>query len=267
MFACHRKRIKYTFCSDECKNTPFIPKKCVECDSVFHVTYHNARSAKFCSTDCRNRLNRKTETHKKGPQITLVCGQCKKEFKARKIYKDKQRYCSRKCSGIAIGKRRKGKNNPKWKEKVKKVCLYCNEEFKTFPSRTKRAKYCCKKHSLLGNLERLSHNPRTNIEIKMAETLKRHKINFTEQVLMFDKFLVDFRLDDYPIIVQCDGKYWHDQPTARSRDKGQDRYLTKSGYVVLRFDDKQILDNINSCIALIKHTMRQPDQPPLMPYV
>ena len=101
----------------------------------------------------------------------------------------------------------------------------------------------------------------------MANALTGKGIAFSEQVPMFDKFLVDFKLNNYPIIIQRDGDYWHNRPHVRSRDKGQDRYLAKSGYMVLRFDDKQILNNIDGCLSLIKSAIKNPAQSPLMPYI
>lgn len=73
---------------------------------------------------------------------------------------------------------------------------------------------------------------------------------------MCGKFMVDFRLTDYPVIIQCDGTYWHDRPRTRSRDRGQDRYLTKAGYIVLRFNDHQILHEVQSCILAIRQAIR-----------
>jgi very-short-patch-repair endonuclease len=96
--------------------------------------------------------------------------------------------------------------------------------------------------------------------------LKRNHIAHLEQVVMFDKFMVDFLLTDYPIVIQCDGAYWHNRPKVKSRDKGQDAYLVKAGYTVLRFDERQILHSPRECIKSIKSAIKTPSQPRLIHY-
>jgi len=254
-FDCHRKRIKHTFCSKKCRLTPFIQKQCSECGKTFLATAQTASSAMFCSRECVNAKNRREEIHKKGKLVKCTCERCGKVFKIRSSVAKVQRYCSQKCSGASIGESQTGKDNPRWKPKVKLNCDYCGKEFKTYPSRIGRKKYCCKKHRLLGHLKRLASNPRTDIEKAMAEALTKAGIEHEEQVTMCDKFLVDFLLPAHKLVVQCDGVYWHDRPEVIGRDKGQDRYLTKCGYTVLRFTDKQIYNNISKCIEKIKRTI------------
>jgi very-short-patch-repair endonuclease len=85
----------------------------------------------------------------------------------------------------------------------------------------------------------------------MALCLSQHGIAFKEQELMFNKFVVDFLLTDVPIVIQCDGTYWHNLPNTVRRDKAQNGYLLKCGYSVLRFNDKQIVKHIDECLNLI----------------
>lgn len=251
-----RKKVQHIFCSDTCRFTPFIPKQCTECGKEFLATAQTARNTKFCSKDCRNAKNRREEVHKKTPKTKLICEYCKKEFSVRRSIGKVQRYCSQTCSGRAIGQQQTGENNSKWKPKIKVVCNYCGKNFEIYPCRDSGYKYCCKKHSILGNMQRLSTNPRTNLEIEMSKALQSCQIDFDEQVIRFEKFMVDFKLRKYPIIIQCDGAYWHDRPKVKGRDKGQNNYLAKAGYIVLRFNDTQILDNIQYCIQEIKHAIK-----------
>jgi len=90
-------------------------------------------------------------------------------------------------------------------------------------------------------------------------------IPFKEQVIFFDKFMVDFLLHETNVIVQCDGRYWHDRPKVRRKDKGQDAYFAKAGYVVLRFDDDQINNQIKWCIKRIRKAVKS-NQIPLINY-
>ncbi len=255
---------EHIFCSKECRQTPCVPKTCVVCGSTFYVAARGAGKAKYCSTDCFHAHNRIEEVHKRGKLVTKKCERCGKEFSVRSSVAKVQRYCSQACSGKHLGDLFAGSQSPVWRERIKITCAYCGKEFEVVPSRGERTKYCCKKHAVLGNLKRFASGERTDIERAMSTALRKNRIAFDEQVIMFDKFMVDFKLADYPIIVQCDGAYWHDRPGVRTRDKGQDAYLVKAGYVVLRFTDRQVLHQMSSCIKLIKQTIKNPQQPRLI---
>ena len=254
-YRCKIKNSKYHFCSHECISTKCIPTECQECHTIFLASGHNHTQAKYCSGSCRRASKRRQQVHKKGKLITNICERCGSNYRVRPSVARVQRYCSQQCSGASIGATRTGKNNPRWKPKITIRCAYCDVPFEIYPSRLGRSKYCCKEHRILGNLKRLSKNPRTNIEISMADALTEAKLEYTQQALMFNKFLVDFKLTDHPIVVQCDGLYWHDRPPTKKRDRGQDAYMAKAGYVVLRFSDAQILSNVASCISQIKKTI------------
>lgn len=249
------KRSKYHFCSDKCRSASVVPVTCAHCKNTFYTSGYSYRMAKYCSTECKNASKREQWKTDKGAQVTMTCAQCGKEFRTRCTLKDKQEFCSRKCFHASNRLIKKGESNSKWKPKIRVVCHNCGKEFETYPSRKKRRKYCSRKCRVIGNLARLASGKRTGIEVAMAQALSQAKIRYNEQSVMFNKFMVDFELPDHKIIVQCDGRYWHDRPDAKRRDKGQDRYLAKAGYVVLRFSDAQIKSDIQSCIRQIKHTM------------
>lgn len=260
---CHIERSQYSFCGDECRKLKCIPVICVVCGNQFLATARSYKIAKFCTKECQNQNYR---THwangDRSLQIAKTCKQCGKDFKIRRCLADKQDYCSLKCfhdTGKLNPKT--GEDNHNWKQKVKVTCKYCQKEFYTYPCRVGRKNYCCKKHATLGNLIRFSENQRTNIEIGMANILTKNSIEFEEQVVMFDKFMVDFLIEKHKLVVQCDGVYWHDRKKTKDRDREQDAYLTKMGYIVLRFTDNQILKHPNSCLKLIKQTIKSRQAP------
>lgn len=264
-FPTHAKRTKYHFCSDECKGLYCIPVKCSVCKNTFMSTARGYTTAKYCSDECHNAQLRKKWKSDKGNQVKKKCVQCGKSFSIRSSLKDKQEFCSLKCfhdSGRIV---RSGEDNSKWKPKISVTCEHCGKTFETYPSRKDRRKYCSKICSVIGNFQRLAQNPRTDIEKKMAKALNRSGFRYKEQVVMFDKFMVDFKLIDYNIIIQCDGLYWHDRDNVKRKDKGQDRYMSKAGYIVLRFSDSQINNDINACIKRIKQTIES-GQLPLINY-
>ena len=263
MFPSQRAKRKYVFCSRQCLDTPFIEKVCEVCGKEFRACAKGADGAKFCSNECHNARNRNEQIHKKLPTVTLACKTCGKPFEVRRTYADKQLYCSRQCF-FATSPHKAGPSNPRWKEKITLVCEHCGKTFETYPCRADQ-KYCCTGHAKIANAQRFGTGHKTNIEIAMAAALLRAKLLFAEQVPMMDRWLVDFLLTEYPIVVQCDGRYWHDRADTKHRDRGQDRYLANAGYIVLRFSDDQILKHIDGCISTIKRTIAN-HQLPLISY-
>ena len=94
------------------------------------------------------------------------------------------------------------------------------------------------------------------LELKGREILKELGIRFNEQVLMFDKFLVDVLVKGQKVVIQWDGEYWHTKPKRVLLDKSQDAYLEKCGYKVLRITDKEIKNNIKQVYANITRTIQ-----------
>ena len=45
------------------------------------------------------------------------------------------------------------------------------------------------------------------------------------------------------IVIQWDGNFWHNLPKVKARDKGQDSYMRKCGYKILRFWESNIKNN------------------------
>lgn len=57
-------------------------------------------------------------------------------------------------------------------------------------------------------------------------------------------FLVDHKDTNTYIVVECDGHEFHEKTKEQAdRDKRRDRFMTKQGYIVLRYTGKQICDN------------------------
>jgi len=64
-------------------------------------------------------------------------------------------------------------------------------------------------------------------------------------------FLVDTYLPDYKIVIQWDGKYWHSLSRVKNRDKLQDAYMKKMGYLIFRFDESIVYNESNEVRKVI----------------
>lgn len=92
---------------------------------------------------------------------------------------------------------------------------------------------------------------RTSIEIKMAEELERRGIEYIEQYNLGDKFVLDFLLPDFNIVIECDGDYWHRLPKAVARDKSKNAYIKACGYSLYRFWESEINNDIEACVDVV----------------
>ncbi len=220
-------------------------------------------------------------------EVEILCHQCKSPTtKKLKYLKDRIRggkflfFCTRKCADNHHSSRMKGESNPnfkgKWngppvdqlftKEQLRKQGYKSIEKMKedgTFHERMKKLQDGHRKYfsteegkekrrqlGVLGYLS-FSNKSRTSIEIKMAEELERREINYIEQYNLGDKFLLDFLLPEYGIVIECDGDYWHNLPQNIKRDKAKNAYIKACGYSLYRFWEHEINTDIEACVDVI----------------
>ena len=110
----------------------------------------------------------------------------------------------------------------------------------------------------------------TEIEKIMAKELAKRGIPFVKQFDIDNKFVCDFAIPFLKIIIECDGDYWHSNPKIYSninltydqkkntqRDKFKDKYLKERGWLVLRFFESDIKQNLNECIFKINNAIKE----------
>jgi DNA mismatch endonuclease (patch repair protein) len=94
----------------------------------------------------------------------------------------------------------------------------------------------------------------TSIEIALQNILRDNNIIFEKHKPIHgqpDLFI------EPNICVFADGDYWHNYPIGRDRDREVTQKLTDKGYKVLRFWERDILNDIESCFALIRKEMNE----------
>ena len=103
------------------------------------------------------------------------------------------------------------------------------------------------------NLDLQKRRP-TRLEIAGRALLEAAGVQFSEQVLIDGKFVVDVMISGRKIVIQWDGDYWHgfkatndnvipDPRVARrmALDRSQDAYMASKGLKVLRFWEHEVL--------------------------
>ncbi len=110
----------------------------------------------------------------------------------------------------------------------------------------------------------------TKIEKKIAYELTRRSIPFIHQYPVDKKFVCDFALPVFDIIIECDGDYWHANPKIYEfknldlrqnrkvqTDRFKDKYLKKKGWKVFRFFETEINRNLRKCMDKIEKEIKK----------
>lgn len=241
---------------------------CIGCNKSI-IESRRSNNTTYCSLQCYRSSPR--PERKNG--VDIECTNCKKSFYIRPSQNRTNNFCSTECH-----------NSFQSRNKTSHKCKICLKEFKWSPSRVikQNPTFCSidcrdkcsdyhRRSRIAGNLSQQNSKKRTSLEVSGAEILKSLGIEFTEQVLIKDKFVVDVSINDTNIIIQWDGDYWHgyrspdDKRGFGSRelkrmalDKSQDAYMKKCGYNVIRFWEHEVKkspevvsDNIKRAIQTI----------------
>jgi very-short-patch-repair endonuclease len=94
----------------------------------------------------------------------------------------------------------------------------------------------------------------TESEARLWEVLRGRKlgVQFRRQVVLLDRYIVDFLAPAERLVVEVDGSY---HATRRSADKRRDRELRRGGYRVVRLSAAIILTDIAQAIIRLRLTL------------
>ena len=93
---------------------------------------------------------------------------------------------------------------------------------------------------------------KTKIQVVLEKALKRKNISFESEYPIYEAYCIpDIALPEKKIAVFCDGEHWHNFPYGGEKDKKQTHDLQVLGWKVLRFWGKDLLNNVDSCVAQI----------------
>lgn len=226
--------------------------KCIICDS-------ETKNKLYCSRDCYDVRRPNMIKHE---QITKKCIVCETMF-------DTNRKNSKYCSEVCYQHNRKNTN-------VSLTCNKCNKQFSVRKSRYQKGlvKYCsmkCRNTSYewiesnrLKNLNQLHKIGPNKLELAGRYLLNQIGVEFLEQELVGNKFIVDVLIPNKNLVIQWDGDYWHGHPKNQKngspnalqienikKDKRVNNELNKMGYDVLRFWQDDVDNNPNYVVETI----------------
>jgi very-short-patch-repair endonuclease len=111
--------------------------------------------------------------------------------------------------------------------------------------------YGARKSIFLKAIE-LRNNP-TQAKMILWEQLKNRElfaVRFKRQHPI-DIFIADFYCHKYKLVIEVDGEI-HNSPDNKEYDEGREFEMAKYGIKIIRFTNREVLENINAVIASIK---------------
>ena len=114
-------------------------------------------------------------------------------------------------------------------------------------------------HLLLERAKEMRNNP-TEAEKILWLNLKSKALDFKfrQQHLIAD-FIVDFVCLPKKLVIEVDGEIHDSQQEA---DAERTKVLNERGFKVIRFNNKEVLNNVDSVLNIIKHELLNADVPP-----
>lgn len=104
-------------------------------------------------------------------------------------------------------------------------------------------------------------------ELQFKKILDTFHINY-EQQFKLNKYFFDFYLPNYKLLIEIDGRYWHNYPDYKKSDWFKNDVCCNNGYYLLRFWEhevlckKLILFNLNNIFKHIQeHEVMKIDNP------
>jgi very-short-patch-repair endonuclease len=199
--------------------------------------------------------------------IEKSCHNCKQKYQTKKK-------TSKFCSELCYQEYRKSTN-------VSVTCNNCGKDFSVRKSRYKLGlvKYCslkCRNTSeewiesnRIKNLNQLHKTGLNKLELSGRKLLNKIGINFLEQELVGDIFVVDVLIPHKKLVIQWDGDYWHGHPKNQKngkpnklqtenikKDKRVNKKLIEMGYDVLRFWQDDVDNNPEYVIETISKKLK-----------
>lgn len=206
------------FCSKGCRHESSVEKRiCYSCGTTFIAYKTNTK--KYCCQTCRPAWN-KGHTWTEDVRVKLKAAVARR-------------------GGMA------GPNNPHWDSSVlARKCKTCKCTFR--PKAIARAKrgygiYCSKTCYQKAKGESVPEQLTRKALDQLGEIYQ------SQMVIGF--YTVDFLLPFRTTVIEVDGRWWHDNPTARRRDKAKTTYLTNRHFRVIRVPENAIRQDAVGAIA------------------
>jgi len=213
-----------------------------------------------CSYKCAGKL-RGEKQRKKKQKPCLICGEMTYNLK----------YCSNRCSGISkkrrknrycencgtqINRERYGKEweetrfcsvscrNEAQRKYPPKPCVNCGKKmigsFKPFSTSDTVGVSGLRDRKFCSVACYMAYTGPTTIEKKVCEWLDSRKISYVYQQ-PFGRYVVDFHLPEYGVVIEVDGAYWHsDEKQDPEKALKRERVLLGLGLIIVHVPESAV---------------------------
>lgn len=179
-----------------------------------------------------------------------VCSYCGNNIQ-KNIGKSGHVYCSKECYNLF-----RKLNLVKREDSRKRVileCEFCHKKYEKQPSVAKNSKYCSVRCHNISNYINMPKKE-TSIEILLRKELEKNNIIFENQHPILKRTISDFFIEPN-LVIYADGNYWHNIPFVKKRDESINNLLCKNDFVVLRYTEDEIKNNMKDIIKDIKNNI------------
>lgn len=142
------------------------------------------------------------------------------------------------------GKKQTEESNRKRSEKLKGHAHWGGMSGKKHSSETKeKMKDSASKRRI--------HAKETYLEKNVREILEELNFSFVQEKYFKGIGAVDFYLEDYRLVIECDGEYWHSKESQKIKDAYRDNKLFEKNLKVLRLPEKIINEGRRTILSKI----------------
>ena len=181
------------------------------------------------------------------PMAEKPCAYCGNPIRDKPGHLKRRKYCSNSCKA-------KAQPHPILNRPIL-TCEWCGKQYQ--PKEVYEAKdrrFCCHNCSLAWNAQNL--NGHSKIEKTVCEWLTNLNIPFNTQVPI-SQFFADIVLQNIPLVIECDGSYWHNLPGIPERDRMRNIIMRRLGYSIIRLDENDINKRPDHCIKRINRLIKK----------
>ena len=247
---------KALYCSKACAFPGPIARTCEACGTAFDAAPSDVAKgwARFCSNECRR------------TRVDRTCITCGVGFTSElaKVQRGEAMYCSVACRGLAR------------RHRLVRECPVCGAAFELAAGNPQQ---CCTRAcatelrrtdpAAIARVQQMQHDQLTSKAPTRCElALYRYMDEvfgpdqWQRQARILDKWTVDAFVPHLNLVVQADGDFWHgftehsrayQVVTANmGRDQGQNNYLAKVGWPILRLWEHELLEDEDGCVQRLR---------------
>ena len=279
----HKHNFCSLVCAQENRRKDLVSVKCYQCGNLFKRKKSQIEKHKnsFCSQKCANIFKTYRIENIENDTINDLIKDytidnkslfyCYKKYKMcnpaiKKILTNNNIKIRSKLEQVKLIR---NSGEYKWKVATKVLCKICKKEF--IYQKAAKTTYCSircrsndndlkdiiREHTIKQLQEGRMPKSYTSIEIAIEKILKDNNIPYIHQYRL-GKFVFDFKIKDN-ILIECDGDYWHSNPLfynnnntndrqklIQKRDLLKNQIAKENHYILLRFWENDIKNNLNS---------------------